>query len=203
MGGNKYDDFGSDGNLGVSSGKKNQIPIHRGYSSKNPKTSGLAFPSKQRLVEEDYYFEDDEAEVIEQRQHNFKIGGAVKPAAKNYTNELTSEDDLLRLCKEHENLIDLILEEEEEVTNAHKEEIDQEVETVKEEMKLLYEVQKPNSDIKQYVEILHSIIDHKLKMLVELKQKVEQFGDHLLQEEQLSEEFKVKQEDARNNMMNG
>eukprot|EP00345_Euplotes_harpa_P011725 CAMPEP_0168338578 /NCGR_PEP_ID=MMETSP0213-20121227/12930_1 /TAXON_ID=151035 /ORGANISM="Euplotes harpa, Strain FSP1.4" /LENGTH=168 /DNA_ID=CAMNT_0008344407 /DNA_START=1283 /DNA_END=1785 /DNA_ORIENTATION=+ len=153
--------------------------------------------------EEEEYFddEDDEAEFLEPRQHNFNINGAVKPVAKNFDYEINTEEDLYTLCKNHENLIDLILEEEEEVTSMHKEGIDQEVETVKEEMKLLYEVQKPNSDIKQYVETLHSILEHKIKMLVDLKSKVEQFGDHLLQEERLSEEFKLKQEDARNNML--
>lgn len=100
-------------------------------------------------------------------------------------------------------MIDLILEEEEEVTSSHKEGIDQEVDNIKEEMKLLYEVQKPNSDIKQYVETLHSILDNKIKTLMELKMKVEQFGDHLLQEERLSEEFKLKQEDARNQLIDG
>lgn len=59
-------------------------------------------------------------------------------------------------------------------------------------MKILYEVQKPNSDIKQYVQTLHSVLDHKIKMMIQLKEKVESFGDHLLEEERLSEEFKSK-----------
>jgi len=188
------------------SGTKNGgLPISRGFSTKNPKMHNLIDGQKQKYLdfEEEEYFddEDDEAEFLEPRQHNFNINGAVKPVAKNFDYEINTEEDLYTLCKNHENLIDLILEEEEEVTSMHKEGIDQEVETVKEEMKLLYEVQKPNSDIKQYVETLHSILEHKIKMLVDLKSKVEQFGDHLLQEERLSEEFKLKQEDARNNML--
>ena len=78
------------------------------------------------------------------------------------------------------------------MTNSHKHQIDNEVETLKEEMKILYEVQKPNSDIKQYVQTLHSVLDHKIKMMIQLKEKVESFGDHLLEEERLSEEFKSK-----------
>lgn len=87
------------------------------------------------------------------------------------------------------------MEEEEEVTTSHKEVIDSEVDMVKEEMRLLYEVQKPNSDIKQYVENLHGVLEHKIRLMTELMRKVETFGQHLLQEERLSEEFKKKQEE--------
>lgn len=155
-------------------------------------------------IQENDSFDEEEAEFMrETRHHNFHPNGVVKPASKEYDYDINTEEDLIRLCKDHENLIDLILEEEEEVTNSHKEGIDYEVETVKEEMKLLYEVQKPNSDIKQYVETLHSILDQKIRMMTELKMKVEQFGEHLLQEERLSEEFKHKQqEDDRNYMDN-
>jgi len=144
--------------------------------------------------DEEYYDEEVDYER-EARRHNFHPSGAVKPASYEQEFEAKSEEDLMKLCKDHENLIDLILEEEEEVTNSHKEQIDSEVETVKDEMKLLYEVQKPNSDIKQYVETLHSILDQKIKMMTQLRNKVEQFGEHLLQEELLSEEFKRKQDD--------
>ena len=155
-------------------------------------------------IQENDSFDEEEAEFMrETRHHNFHPNGVVKPASNEYDYDINTEEDLIRLCKDHESLIDLILEEEEQVTNSHKEGIDYEVEVVKEEMKLLYEVQKPNSDIKQYVETLHSILDNKIRMMTELKMKVEQFGEHLLQEERLSEEFKHKQqEDDRNYMDN-
>ena len=199
----EYDKQYIEGNK--NSGKKiiAPPPMYRGISTKNPKINNLIDYQKQRYADGDEeYFEDDEAEYMEEpHQHNFSLTGAVKPASKNFDYEIATEEDLFRLWKDHENLIDLILEEEEEVTSSHKEGIDQEVDNVKEEMKLLYEVQKPNSDIKQYVETLHSILDNKIKMLIDLKMKVEQFGDHLLQEERLSEEFKLKQEDARNQLI--
>jgi len=61
------------------------------------------------------------------------------------------------------------LTEEEELTKIHKNQIDSEVDIVKEEMKLLFEVQRPNSDIRQYVDTLHAIILHKLDMIGKLK----------------------------------
>lgn len=181
--------------MGSGSKKGAQIPFYRGQSTKNPKAGGLNdYAMQGKYSDPEDFFDDDEAEYMrEPRQHNFYPSGAVKPAFQDYEFEANTEEDLMKLCKDHENLIDLILEEEEEVTNSHKEVIDSEVETVKDEMKLLYEVQKPNSDIKQYVETLHSMLEHKIKMMTELKHKVMQFGEHLMQEERLSEEFKRKQ----------
>lgn len=176
--------------------------MHRGFSSKVPKLNNFAEIQSKKYedddMEDEYFDEPAPYQNKEGYHHNFHPSGAVKPVSKKNDLDGSTEEDLVRLCKDHENLIDLILEEEEEVTNSHKVQIDNEVETVKEEMKLIYEVQKPNSDIKQYVQTLHSVLDHKIRMMMELKQKVELFGEHLIQEERLSEEFKNKQEIARN-----
>jgi len=176
---------------GMSSGKKQVPPVLRGNSAKVPKLNGFMEEAKQKYVNqnENMYFEDYD--------DNYKLGTtATKTESQEYDFDIPTEDDLVKLCQDHENLIDLILEEEEEVTSSHKEQLDSEVETVKEEMRMLYDVQKPNSDIKQYVENLHSVLENKIKMMMELKSKVEQFGEHLVQEERLSEEFRRKQEDA-------
>jgi len=180
------------------SGKKQAPPeFHRGFSTKAPKLGGFENPKNRNAMYQDAFFDDEEVEMArEPRGHNFHPGSSNKQMAKDYDYDVSSEEDLIKLCQDHENLIDLILEEEEEVTNSHKEQLDNEVETVKEEMKLLYEVQKPNSDIKQYVETLHSVLEHKIKLMTDLKNKIEQFGEHLVQEERLSEEFRRKQEDA-------
>lgn len=187
----------------IGGSSKKVVPqFHRGFSTKNPKMNNLVDFQKQQFDEmediEDEFFEESEdyksgSEVI----HNFHPSGAPKSGQQDvdFDIEGNSEEELVKLCKDHENLIDIILEEEEDVTNSHKHQIDNEVETIKEEMKLLYEVQKPNSDIKQYVENLHSVLEHKIRMMMQLKQKVEQFGEHLLEEERLSEEFKVKLKD--------
>jgi hypothetical protein len=185
---------------GMNSAKKQSPPeFHRGFSTKASKLSVLDGPKNKHPMyqDQDAFFEDEEMELTrEPRGHNFHPAGAIKQMSKGYDYDVSSEEDLIKLCQDHENLIDLILEEEEEVTSAHKEQLDNEVETVKEEMKLLYEVQKPNSDIKQYVETLHSVLEHKIKMMTDLQLKIEQFGEHLVQEERLSEEFRRKQEDA-------
>lgn len=183
---------------GMNSGKKQAPPeFHRGFSTKVPKMGAFDGPRNRNAMYQDAFFEDEEAEIMrEPRGHNFHPGGSNRPMLKDYDYDVSSEEDLVKLYQDHENLIDLILEEEEEVTNAHKDQLDNEVDTVKGEMKLLYEVHKPNSDINQYVETLHSILEHKIKMMTDLKNKIEQFKEHLVQEERLSEEFRRKQEDT-------
>ena len=62
-------------------------------------------------------------------------------------------------------------------------------------MKLIQEVQKPNSDIKTYVHTLSSILAHKIDMITTLKLKIDEFSFHLEQEEKLSRKFKKQQDD--------
>lgn len=42
-------------------------------------------------------------------------------------------------------------------------------------MKLLFDVQAPNSEIKTYTKTLNKILDHKVDMILGLKKKVERF----------------------------
>lgn len=59
--------------------------------------------------------------------------------------------DTEKLCNDHEKIIERILEEEEELINGHRKHIDDVVEFVKQEMLLLNEVDKPGSDVEEYV----------------------------------------------------
>jgi kinesin family protein 2/24 len=52
-----------------------------------------------------------------------------------------------RICNDHERLVEVILEEEEELIGSHRQHIDDLVDMVKQEMILLNEVDKPGSDI--------------------------------------------------------
>ena len=76
------------------------------------------------------------------------------------------------------------------ITQKHKEHIDSEVDIIKEEMKLLADVQKPHSDIKEYVSTLQSVLTHKIGMIMSMKNQLEEFTQHLEEEEKLSKEFK-------------
>lgn len=72
---------------------------------------------------------------------NFYPVKAVKP----------QEDELVKIGQKHEYLISVILEEEENLIQSHRQHIDQMVELVKQEMMLLHNVDKPGSDVDEYV----------------------------------------------------
>ena len=56
-------------------------------------------------------------------------------------------------------------------------------------MVLLHEVDKPASDIDEYVESLDSVLTHKLELITMLKTKLVKFREHLKEEEMLSKKF--------------
>ena len=62
------------------------------------------------------------------------------------------------LCNDHEQLIEQILEEEEQLIHSHRSHIDEVVSIVKEEMTLLNEVDKPGSDVEVYAKGLDQVL---------------------------------------------
>lgn len=93
--------------------------------------------------------------------------------------------DINRLSEEHEKLIDVILDEEDQLIESHKRHIDAVMELAKKEMALLQEVSKPGSDIDDYVKGLNAILDHKLEIISVLKSRLLGFAAHLKQEENI------------------
>lgn len=90
------------------------------------------------------------------------------------------------MVDKHEELISVILAEEEEVVNLHRRHLDEDVENVKREMALLSEVDKPGSDIWNYVRSVSEVLQRKEHLLAVMKEKLEQFKSHLEEEEELS-----------------
>ena len=111
--------------------------------------------------------------------------------------KVRSEEDLVALNQRHQQLINVILGEEEEVISTHRQHIDDVVDCVKQEMVLLNEVEKPASDIDEYVDSLDSILTQKIEMIMMLKSKLQTFKSHLREEEALSKKF----HEQKNEMM--
>lgn len=65
--------------------------------------------------------------------------------------EMRYSQDQDQLCRDHERIIEQILEEEESLISNHRSHIDEIVSIVKDEMNILNIVDKPNSDVDQYV----------------------------------------------------
>jgi len=100
-----------------------------------------------------------------------------------------SEEDLQILNQKHEQLINIILTEEEEVISSHRQHIDDMVDLIKQEMILLHDVDRPASDIDEYVENLDGILAHKLDLIVTLRSRLTKFREHLREEELLSKKI--------------
>ena len=100
-----------------------------------------------------------------------------------------TEEELQKICGEHEKIVNLILEEEEEMIAAHKQHVDEIVEMVKQEMQLLQEVDKPGSDVEAYAASLDSTLAHKMEAIASLREKLSGFRSHLHQERELSKKF--------------
>jgi hypothetical protein len=100
--------------------------------------------------------------------------------------------DVDRICNDHERLVEMILEEEEELIGSHRQHIDDVVDLVKQEMMLLHEVDKPGSDIEDYVSSLDSILLHKMELIGVVRQRLIDFYTHLKMEENLQKLYQQK-----------
>lgn len=98
------------------------------------------------------------------------------------------------LERAHEELINKILEEEEEVIAAHRQHIEDVMLLMKQEMKLLHEVEQPGSAIDAYVTNLDCILVRKIQAISTLRNKLAVFQQHLREEEILSKSFARKQQ---------
>lgn len=56
-------------------------------------------------------------------------------------------------------------------------------------MMLLHEVDKPGSDVDEYVTSLDAILAHKIELMSHLRGRLKDFKDHLKEEEMLSKKF--------------
>lgn len=100
-----------------------------------------------------------------------------------------TEGDLQKISEEHERLISKILAEEEDVIAQHRQHIDSMVELVKHEMELLQDVDRPGSEIEDYVSSLDSVLQQKAELIEGLRAQLAEFHSHLRTEEKLSRRF--------------
>ncbi|CAD8097658.1 unnamed protein product [Paramecium primaurelia] len=99
------------------------------------------------------------------------------------------EDDLMKIGQKHEQLISVILEEEENLISNHRSHIDSMVELVKQEMMLLHNIDKPGSDVDEYVKGLDQILLTKIEEIQTLQFQLQTFRSHLSEEETLQKQF--------------
>lgn len=77
---------------------------------------------------------------------------------------------------------------------GHRRHIDDVVDLVKQEMSLLNEVDKPGSDVEQYVANLDTLLKQKIAMITEMRKQLITFHTHLKTEETMSKLYQEQQE---------
>ena len=100
-----------------------------------------------------------------------------------------SSPGLDQICQDHETLVNIILQEEEDLLASHRKYIDDVVESVKKQMMILHEVDKPGSNVEEYISSLDSLLFGNMDMIKCLRKQLLTFSKHLKEEEQLSKKF--------------
>ena len=93
------------------------------------------------------------------------------------------------LADEHEKLIEQILEDEEQLIFKHNTSCKESIQIVEKEMAILKEVDKPGSDVENYVEKLDQILLGKIEKMEELRKNVLDFYKNIKTEQQLNQIF--------------
>ena len=115
--------------------------------------------------------------------------------------QLRYGEDSDALCRDHEQVIEQILDEEEKLIKSHRSIVDQQVQFLHEETALLNDVDKPGSDIEQYIENIDVTYKRKQEAIATLRRQYIDFYKYLKTEQQMSALYKELQNQAMVNMV--
>ena len=139
----------------------------------NDKTEPIKF-TKYKKVKIDYNKEDKE-----------KI--CADDYISKYTNyKIKNDEDAQQISNLHEDIINIILKEEDDFINEHKQHIDDMVESIKNEMNCVHEVDKPGSDIEMYTVNLDKLLQKEIQNITNLRNRLNKFRIMLKDENALS-----------------
>ena len=125
-----------------------------------------------------------EPEVL---KNNEKDEFNIDDYVSKYNNiEIKDDEDYRQISSIHENLINDILREEDIFISEHKAHIDNMVESIKDEMKFLHEVDKPGSDIEEYTSNLDKLLINEIQKIYQLRRELNKFRIMLKDEETLA-----------------
>jgi kinesin family protein 2/24 len=151
----------------------------------------VVLPSRRKVGREEkverQFSRDDlvKPESVSRRQNGEQLPSTIAHP------RVDSEVDILEF--NHEGHINAILEEEEKVISAHRKEVEDTMEIVREEMKLLAEVDQPGSRIDHYVSELNYVLSQKAAGIVNLQARLARFQRHLKEQEILSRTGGIRQ----------
>ena len=105
------------------------------------------------------------------------------------TKEITNDDEYQKISMMHEELINNILKEEDNFISEHKKHIDNMVESIKDEMNYIHEVDKPGSDIEEYTTNLDKLLYKEIQVISQLRTRLNKFRIMLKDENALANLF--------------
>ena len=105
----------------------------------------------------------------------------------NYS--IKNDEEYQDISNIHEDLINKILKEEDNFINEHKMHLDNMVQSIKDEMTGLNEVEKPGSNIEQYTDNLDKILSKEIETIMNLKNRLNNFRILLKDESALAKLF--------------
>ena len=103
--------------------------------------------------------------------------------------EIKSDEDFQKLSSLHEQLINDILKEEDEFINIHKTHVDEMVESIKQQMTYITEVDKPGSDIIFYTSNVDKLLLSQIEKIQKVRERLSKFRVMLKDEEALASKF--------------
>ena len=107
-----------------------------------------------------------------------------------YTNyEIKHDDEYQQISNLHGDLINTILKEEDNFITEHKKHIDDMVNSIKNEMNYLHEVDKPGSNIDEYTSNLDKLLSREIETITNLKSRLNKFRIMLKDENALANLF--------------
>ena len=111
-----------------------------------------------------------------------------------YTNyEIKNDDEYQQISNLHGDLINTILKEEDNFITEHKKHIDDMVNSIKNEMNYLHEVDKPGSNIDEYTSNLDKLLSKEIETITNLKSRLNKFRIMLKDENALANLFEDEQ----------
>jgi kinesin family protein 2/24 len=107
-----------------------------------------------------------------------------------YTNyEIKNDEEYQQISNLHGDLINTILKEEDNFITEHKKHIDNMVNSLKDEMNYLHEVDKPGSNIDEYTSNLDKLLSKEIETITNLKSRLNKFRIMLKDENALANLF--------------
>ena len=112
-----------------------------------------------------------------------------------YSNyEIKNDEELQKISMIHEELINSILKEEDVFIREHKKHIDDMVESIKDEMDYIHEVDKPGSNIEEYTSNLDKLLYKEIQIISQLRKRLNKFRIMLKDESALAHLFEDEEE---------